>query len=292
MYKFEGTKVAVLGGDKRELEIARNFLELGAAVATYGVVEHPDYVELMTSSLLEAVRDADIVIAPVPGIAAGDVLYAPAAPEELVMTEEAMAAIKPQGCFFSGTATPTIREKGKSRDIRFFDLKDDDYLQVMHAIPTAEGAISVTVQETDHTIHGSTALVVGYGRIATLLAKNLRGMGAKVTVAARRPEVKVRAYADGHDVCGTSKEELKQAAAQAVLLYNTVPSMMLDSDVLDSVRKDALVMDLASPPGGIDHDAGKAQGLHVVWARGQAGKAPIHSGYAQFLSIRNLLDQL
>ncbi|MBR6718867.1 MAG: hypothetical protein IKI77_11075 [Oscillospiraceae bacterium] len=36
------------------------------------------------------------------------------------------------------------------------------------------------------------------------------------------------------------------------LIINTVPAMLLDSQMLRLVRKDALILDLASKPGGDD----------------------------------------
>jgi len=169
-------------------------------------------------------------------------------------------------------------------------LGDDDYMQVLHAIPTAEGAIAITVKETDHTIHNADALVIGYGRIAVLLSRNLRGMGGRVTVAARRPEVRVRAFADGNAETGTSEAELIAAVKQADLVYTTAPSWLLTRNVLSHVKKGTLVMDLASPPGGMDHEAGKELGLKVVWARAQAGTAPRHSANAQFQVQKRYLD--
>jgi hypothetical protein len=50
------------------------------------------------------------------------------------------------------------------------------------------------------------------------------------------------------------------------LIYN---ALVLDADVLSRVHKNAMVMDLASPLGGIDHEAGRALGLQVIWARAQ-----------------------
>jgi hypothetical protein len=49
-------------------------------------------------------------------------------------------------------------------------------------------------------------------------------------------------------------------------------------------------MDLASPPGGMDHDGARALGLNVVWARAQAGSAPRHAGHAQFRVMARILD--
>ena len=42
--------------------------------------------------------------------------------------------------------------------------------------------------------------------------------------------------------------------------------LILDDEILTKVKKDALIIDLASKPGGIDFDAAKAYGLKVIWA--------------------------
>jgi hypothetical protein len=43
MFPYKESIAAVLGGDKRELEIVRNLLSTGITVRTYGWVKHPDY---------------------------------------------------------------------------------------------------------------------------------------------------------------------------------------------------------------------------------------------------------
>ena len=40
----------------------------------------------------------------------------------------------------------------------------------------------------------------------------------------------------------------------------------LTDEILAKVKKDALIIDLASKPGGIDFDAAKSYGLKVIWA--------------------------
>ena len=50
-----------------------------------------------------------------------------------------------------------------------------DYLRreelcLANAVPTAEGAIRIAMEETARTLHGASALVVGYGRIGMALA--------------------------------------------------------------------------------------------------------------------------
>lgn len=53
-------------------------------------------------------------------------------------------------------------------------------MAVLNAIPTAEGAIQIAMEEMPVTIHGSKALVLGFGRVGKTLAKMLDGIGAKL----------------------------------------------------------------------------------------------------------------
>ena len=69
--------------------------------------------------------------------------------------------------------------------------------------------------------------------------------------------------------------------------------MVLDSDALEKVRDDALVIDLASNPGGIDKKTVKDQNLKFVWALSLPGKvAPTTS--AEFIknTIYNILREI
>lgn len=288
---WAGARVAVLGGDPRELEVIRNYLEAGCDVRTYGTVSDGSSDALAKGTPAEAVQDADVIVAPVPGVGAGDVLYAMAAPSPIVMDRSVLAMAAPGAFYFSGRATPTIMSAGEAFGIRFHHLFDDDELQLLHAIPTAEGAIAITITETSDTIHDADAIVVGYGRIGSVLARALHGLSARVVVAARRSEVRARAFAAGHRAVGTDAETLRDEIAKATLVYNTVPAMMLPRPVLAAARPDAFIVDLAAPPGGVDHDALDQLGLRGVWARGQAGTAPRHSGHAQFLTMARILDR-
>ena len=68
-----------------------------------------------------------------------------------------------------------------------------DYLRreelcLANAVPTAEGAIRIAMEETARTLHGASALVVGYGRIGMALAPRLRALGMQTEICARRCE--------------------------------------------------------------------------------------------------------
>ena len=69
-------------------------------------------------------------------------------------------------------------------------------------------------------------------------------------------------------VCGLTRSEgggcrgipismLEQALPEFTLIINTVPAKIMDRNLLQKVRKDALILDLASKPGG----AGAGDGI-------------------------------
>lgn len=162
---------------------------------------------------------------------------------------------------------------------------------IPNAVPTAEGAIEIAIAETPFTIHGSKSLVLGYGKIGKILSKDLYGLGAQTYVEARK-------YADlamieGHGYEPLPLDNLKDHIHEFDIIFNTIPSLILDDEILAKVKKDALIIDLASKPGGIDFDAAKSYGLKVIWALSLPGKiAPVSSGAIIKDTIMNIIKEL
>ena len=162
---------------------------------------------------------------------------------------------------------------------------------IPNAVPTAEGAIEIAIAETPFTIHGSKSLVLGYGKIGKILSKDLYALGAQTYVEARK-------YADlamieGHGYEPLPLDNLKDHIHEFEIIFNTIPSLILDDEILAKVKKDALIIDLASKPGGIDFDAAKSYGLKVIWALSLPGKiAPVSSGAIIKDTIMNIIKEL
>lgn len=119
----------------------------------------------------------------------------------------------------------------------------------------------------------------------------LFGLGAQTYVEARK-------YADlamieGHGYEPLALGELKSRIGEFDIIFNTVPSLILDEEVLKNARKDSLIIDLASKPGGVDFDAAKDLGLRVIWALSLPGKvAPVTSGTIIKDTIMNIIKEL
>src|SRR5690606_25932619 len=121
---------------------------------------------------------------------------------------------------------------------------------ILNSIPTAEGAIFRAMQELPVTIHGSRTVVVGYGRCGITLARMLQGIGARVRVVAREGGQLARAHEAGLQV--DRLEALGAAVEDARIVFNTVPARVITRETLKRMRKDAVVIDIASAPGGTD----------------------------------------
>ncbi|MEG2989378.1 MAG: dipicolinate synthase, partial [Oscillospiraceae bacterium] len=62
---------------------------------------------------------------------------------------------------------------------------------------------------------------------------------------------------------------------------------------LSELRPGALVIDLASKPGGVDFEAATRLGVHVIWALSLPGKvAPVTAGAAIRDTVYHILEEL
>jgi dipicolinate synthase subunit A len=65
---------------------------------------------------------------------------------------------------------------------------------------------------------------------------------------------------------------------------------VLDRGILEKVKKDCLVIDLASKPGGVDFNAAGELGVKTLWLLSLPGKvAPVTSGLIVKNTVQNLL---
>lgn len=140
--------------------------------------------------------------------------------------------------------------------------------QIAIARLTAEGAIALLRPETG--LSGAHILLLGYGRIARLLARELQKAGALVTAAARSGEQ--RAWAEAEGIEALPLDTLSGALDRFDVIIGTIPAPVLTEPLLALVRKDALLLELASAPGGIDAAAAHERGLRYIRAPGLPAK--------------------
>ena len=122
------------------------------------------------------------------------------------------------------------------------------------------------------------------------MASVLHALGADVTVAVR--DVVKSAKAEMTGCRSISFGELETCAEDFSVICNTVPAKVITEPVLKKIRKDALILDLASKPGGVDWESAQKLGRKVVWALSLPGKtAPVTAGEIIAKTVLHILEE-
>lgn len=282
-------KISIIGGDLRIVKLSEMLVDEGAEVFTYGL-EMADNVETKKcQSLQETVNLSDIVIGPIPLTSNGETINSPFSKEKVNVKD--LMKLLANKIFIAGSIKSDMYDLAKENNVQIIDILKREELSVLNAVSTAEGAIKVAIEETPKNLHGSNILVLGFGRIGKILAHMLSGLGAKVACEARKNSDLAWIKAYGYEPIPLP--ELNQNLEKYDIIINTIPYMVLDKDALENVKKDALVIDLASNPGGVDRVAIKEKQIKFVWALSLPGKiSPVTS--AEFIkeTLYNIAKEL
>ena len=252
----------VIGGDRRQAELARLIAQDGASVLTYGL---ECWKPVGAAALAQAVT-ADVVILPLPLCKGEGVLNCE---EDPVPTLELFRQLRPGQRILAGNVKPQQYREASACGLTLEDYFLREELTVANAAATAEAVIQVAMENLDRTLLGMDCLVLGFGRIGKLLSYRLHGLGAHVTASARKPKdlAWVRAYGWNAVETGSLNGKLGSFG----LVFNTIPSRVLDECLLSQLPKDCLCIDLASQQG-IDATAAERLGLRHIWARSLPGR--------------------
>jgi len=287
-----GRRLAVVGGDEREQEIARLAARDGFVVTAYGFPWPEGGIEgaRLAADAAEALRGAHFALFPIPGIASDGSLFAPAAPSPVVPTVELLRELASGAHLFLGVADERLRAAAAETGVTLHEYEDDVELMLERGPAIVEGALAAAIARTRVTIHASRVAVVGFGTIGSLLARSLVLLGAHVTVAARNPVQRAAARTLGADA--VPLESLVELAPRLAMLFSTVPAPVVGRAVLERLPRGSLVVDLAAPPGGVDLDAARALGLEALWARGLGRRAPVTVGASQWRGVRRRIHAI
>ena len=287
-----GIRIAVVGGDEREQEIARLAAADGAEVVAYGFPWPEGGIERVTrsASAAEAMRGARYALFPIPGVAADGSLFAPSAPAPIMPDRLLLAELASGSHVILGAADERMRAAAAAADVTLHEYEDDEELMLERGPAIIEGALQQAIANTRVTIHASRVAVIGHGTVGSLLTRTLVLLGARVTVVARNPVQRAAARAVGSDAAPL--EDLADVAARSTMLFSTVPAIVVGRDALAGMAQGSLVMDLAAPPGGVDLDAAQELGLVAVWARGLGRRAPVTVGASQWGGIRKRIQAI
>ena len=124
-----------------------------------------------------------------------------------------------------------------------YDAGLDEQFLVENAEITARGALGKILCELKEDISGIKVAIVGYGRIGQRLSRLLLFLGADVTVFSRKEETCTELA-----LAGVNARRLTENPdfSDFLLIVNTAPACIMDTDSAREICRTAKIMDLAS----------------------------------------------
>ncbi|MBO6140269.1 MAG: hypothetical protein J6O40_00615 [Ruminococcus sp.] len=182
------------------------------------------------------------------------------------------------GALILGGRIPTaLRERFEAQGYEVTDYYDSEALRIKNALPTAEGALMIALENTPFVLSGKSVLITGFGACAKQTARLFAALGANVLIAARNPVQLADAQSLGYKTAALCT--VGSVVGSADIIINTVPAHIFGREEIAASKKSALFIEIASYPYGIDEQAAHSLSRGYINAPGLPGKcAPKTSG--------------
>ncbi len=280
--QFRLPDVAVIGGDKRSKYIAELFYQRGYKTVV-SALDGPDSVEHLP---LDLAMKSEVVVLPVPVSRDGEFLNGDHAIKLVDITSKAREDSLVVGGMIGDKFAQALTLKGAT----VIDYFDNDDVAKLNAVPTAEGAAAVAIENSDTMLSGSNCLVVGCGRVGRAMASLLKGMGAKVTVSSRKFKDAAWTALNGCKAAKTA--QIGDMLGQFDYIFNTIEYRIFDAQNLSKVRHDAVLIELASGSRGVDLDAAHSLNVNAVYAPALPGRfSPKAAAEILFKEIQDIIEE-
>jgi len=282
--------IAIIGGDRREEVMIQCLADRGykLSVLTENHIKHPNIT--CYTDLKKVVDNKNVVIAPMSSTDKNGVVKSTFISGKVQLTKDFFQLLKKDTLFLIGVAKPKVKKIMENELIKYIEMARLDDLAIMNAIPTAEGAIKIAIEESEKTIFASKILTYGLGKVGLSLAWRLKALGAE-SYAVTRDKA---AFARGKDlgIKMLTYDQVDDYLPVMGVIYNTVPKKIITGESISLMKKDTLIIDLASSPGGVDFKAADQMGIKTIQALGLPGKvAPVTAGKILAEIIPNIINK-
>lgn len=285
--QLENKTILVAGGDLRQISLAGLFSKHNN-VYCIGLEQSSGIGTMKTTldeMILAGIR-ADYIIFPMPASIDNNTVNTPFSHKQLLI-DDVLSMAKPTAYIYGGKLTDVMIDHLLEKKLQFVDYLECEELAVLNAVPTAEGALQIAMEELATTVYQTNFLIVGFGRISKVLAHRLSALGGNVTISARNYKDLAWIEVSGYKAVHT--RDIKRVIGKQDVVFNTVPATVLTEEELTLVSDDCLLVDLASKPGGIDFATANRLGIKTIWALSLPGKvAPVSAGKIIYNTIQNI----
>lgn len=287
-----GKKLLILGGDARQLEVIKKLNELDAQLTLVGFDKLDQHFNGAAKIDLDEVElsTIDSIILPVSGTNEEGVVDTIFSNKTVKIAAEWLRKTPAHCTVYTGISNGYLDATIDESNRQIIKLFERDDVAIYNSVPTTEGVLMLVIQNTDITIHRSNVVVLGLGRIGMSLARTFQALGAKVRVGDRRPEQLARISEMG--LTPFYLKDLDQFVSDIDICINTVPARVLTGQVLSHMPVNALIIDVASKPGGTDFRYAEKRGIKAILAPGLPGiVAPKSAGRIIAGVLSELLEE-
>ncbi len=277
--------IVIIGGDNRQLYTADYLEKSGLDVSVYGIIPKN---RKCVNDIKSVLKDADAIILPLPISKDGKYITSTVPIKETL--DDIFSMINCECVVFAGLINKTAEAKLNKKGIKYFDYFKREDVTVKNTVPTVQGILKAMIDNIDYTIYSSKCAVFGYGRVGRITADILTSIGADVTVCARKQGDLAGAEIRKNKSCLIS--DFHKYSNEYDIIINTVPSLVIDRKILENVKSDCLIIDVASAPFGTDFAAAYELGINAIQCPSLPGKvAPKTAGKIIAEAIINILKE-
>lgn len=234
--------------DRRQQYLVELFVNSGYHVVLAKAASTLD----LTAASISETGDKILVLLPIP------------APTSLL--KDLQSTLQANHIVLGGNLPKDFTDFCVSKQISYIDYFKYPEIAIRNAVATAEGAICNAIQLSRFNLQGSHALVIGFGKCGEVLADKLSGMKCHVIVSTRDPIAKARAVSYGYTLFANDSYQ------DCNLIFNTAPALVITPAIIDQLRQDTVIIDIASRPGGTDFNYCLQKGIIAKHCPGLPGK--------------------
>lgn len=282
--------ISIVGGDARNIELAKIYAKY-KKVYTFGLEQSEETYNtenvIKCKSLDEAMENSNLIVTAIPISKDKITINTPYSKENILIEEVLKKANNKM--IITGKLPEKLIEKYSNRKI--VDLLEREDFAILNALPTAEGTIKIIIENIYMNISNSNILIIGFGRIGKVLADRLKKLNANVYVSARKNEDFAWMHVLGYNP--VKYKQLNEKLPKFDIIINTVPYLIIDGSKLELVKKNCLLIELASLPGGIDEKSTKLKELKLINAQGLPGKiSKVAAAKIIEETIKNIIEEM
>ena len=254
----------IIGGDLRNFFLAKILSKEKYEVKLYGFDKLENFKEC--EKYEEMIRNSNNIVLPIPFSKDNQYMNMPFSNKNILIRE--IFYYLENKTIFVGNIHQELEEELYRKHNQVIDFMQKEEFAILNAIPTAEATIEIILKNMKKILQNSNCLVMGFGRIGKVLAYKLKGLSAKLTCMITSEEERAWAIAYGYET--TKIENLQKNCTklkQYDIIINTIPKIIFRKE-LKEIKKETLLIDLASKPYGIDRKIVEQEKLNFIEALG------------------------